>query len=454
MDDEFRTVVPIWSRRRLPHGYAGETISHAEQRGRYRVVTRAEAYAAYKDDEGQPRLWPSRVLFFDLLGISAMSTGPAALEDLRKLRPALEAAVDRAATEHPSFTQASTWFTDNAVVGAPFIHPDDTEDLIGGAEVSAAYLLLVCWGQGFLGRGAITFGEHYMDDSFVYGPALIEAVKLEKQARWPRVVLGESAIELERHHSTYYSGTLQSTQNSCLLRDEEDVVFVDHLGIYIDEEDDLDVRDHYLKLHKRATIEGLAKHPRYSEPWLKWRWLADYQNYALASRLVDPQPYLVPVDEVRALFASFLDPTWGTQPGSPWFVMDRRDRYRLNGMFDIGFLPSGPATYAVYRDEQRVYTGETGNLAARVGKHHLGRSPSSIKQSALRRNLAEHLGIAKAEDLKSGQVMMNDQQRDQLHEWLASCEIAWVEHDDKAAARAHERDLLREFAPVLNRRAG
>jgi hypothetical protein len=129
--------------------------------------------------------------------------------------------------------------------------------------------------------------------------------------------------------------------------------------------------------------------------------------------------------------------------------MDRQTRFRLDSM-DLGFLPDGPATYAVYRSDERVYAGETGNLATRVVKHHLARTPSSIAQSALRRNLAEHLGIATAADLKTGRAMLTDAQREQLHTWLLGCEIAWTEHEGKAAAIQHKRDLLAELMPLLN----
>jgi hypothetical protein len=295
-------------------------------------------------------------------------------------------------------------------------------------------------------------GDHYMDDSFVFGPALIEAVRLEKRARWPRVILDETAIEFERHHSTYFAEALQSAQSRCLVRDEEDVVFVDPLGIYIDEEDDPAALEHFLGLHRNATVTGLASHSRYSEPWLKWRWLADYQNHALASRLEDPEPYMVPVDSARALFASFLDPTWGTSPGSPWFIMDRRDRYRLDGMALEAFIPAAPAAYAVYRNGERMYVGETGNLHSRVIKYHLGRSPSSIMNSALRRNLAQHLGIAAADDIRAARRGLNESERERMRAWLLECEIAWTEHGDKASARAHQRELLTEFVPPLNRK--
>jgi hypothetical protein len=228
-------------------------------------MSRAEAYAAYRDSNGGPVMTRSCVLFFDLLGITAMSTAADAPELLRRLRPALEQAIDRADTEDVRDTQASTWFTDNAVVGRPLLHDELRESVIGAMEIAAAYLLLVCWGHGFLGRGAITFGEHYMDESFVFGPALVEAVALEKTARWPRIVLGASAVEAEREHSRYYSDALQSAQSRCLTCDDEETTFVDHLGIYIAEEDDPDTLDRHLTLRKRATEGALASHRAGSE---------------------------------------------------------------------------------------------------------------------------------------------------------------------------------------------
>lgn len=178
-------------------------------------MSRAEAYAAYLDADGKPQLRTSCVLFFDLLGIRDMATSEDAVAYLRELRPALEAAIDRAMTEDERFTQASTWFTDNAVVGAPVLQDMFIESIVGGTEVAAAYLLLVCSGRGFLGRGSITLGAHYMDEKLVFGPALIEAAKLEKSARWPRVVLSDAAINSELRQSRSYAHPLQIAQNAC-----------------------------------------------------------------------------------------------------------------------------------------------------------------------------------------------------------------------------------------------
>lgn len=46
-----------------------------------------DAYSAYHDDDGQPRLVPSRVLFFDLLEIKEMATGEHALDALKASSP-------------------------------------------------------------------------------------------------------------------------------------------------------------------------------------------------------------------------------------------------------------------------------------------------------------------------------------------------------------------------------
>lgn len=409
-----------------------------------------DPYAAFKDAEGQPQLWPSRVLFFDLLGISAMSKSPGALGHLRGLRPALQRAIERAATEERDFDQVSTWFTDNAVVAAPVGALEQTEWLLGGAEVSAAYLIVVCWQSGYLGRGAITVGEHYMDERFVYGPALVEAVELEKAARWPRIVLGETAIELERQHSRFYSDVLQSEQSLCLLRDEEGVVFVDALGIYIDEEDDPQDLDRNLKALRDATERGLVSCVPYSEPWLKWRWLADYQNHALAGRLSDPDPYVVPVGPANAQFASFLDPTWGTAPGSPWYRMDRQSRSSLAQPDVAGFLPAGPATYATYREDgERLWVGAARNLSARLEGGDLRATQAGIKKSALARAFANDLGIAKSDAIASGNYVPTADDVAHVHAELRQCFVACTEFGTFAMARDHARDLLEQFRPRL-----
>jgi hypothetical protein len=246
------------------------------------------------------------VLFVDVLGTSAMASSPNALQHLRELRPALERAAERSMVNDSGLLQASTWFTDNLVVATPIVGPIESEQALGWLEVSSAYLLLILAERGFLARGALAFGPHYMDEQFVFGPALIEAVEHEKSGRWPRVVLSPTAVAAERYHlSAYYGGGPHAMQRSCLLCDEEGVTFVDHLGIYIDEEDDAAVLEWFLHRHRAAIATGLADHAPQTEVHAKWSWLADYHNHTVQSRMRDPQPYVVNVSAPRHRFGPF-----------------------------------------------------------------------------------------------------------------------------------------------------
>jgi hypothetical protein len=408
-------------------------------------------YAAYRYDAGQLQLTPSCLLFFDILGTSEMSVASDAVDHLRRLRPALEAAIERAGTDDRVFDQASTWFTDNAVVATPLTNTTHSEVITGGMQVSAAYLLLVCWERGFLGRGAITVGPHYMDERFVFGPALIEAVALEKGARWPRVVLGHDAVAVERAHSRFYATPLRSTQSQCLCIDEDEVVFVDPLGIYIDEEHDENALDHFLDRHKRATVTALARYERSSEPWEKWRWLGEYQNHALLSRLRDPEPYLVPLDEQRHEFRDFLDDGPYTSPGSAWYALDRHNRVRASEPFGLDVLPDEPGVYAFYRGGARQYVGATKSLSRRIRDEHMSQSPS-IGNSALRRNLAQLLGIANAAAMRQAGARLGQSDVVRLAHWLRDCEIGWQEAQTEQDASSLARQLKREYLPPLNRK--
>jgi hypothetical protein len=409
-------------------------------------VSGAGNYSAYRDADGQPLMTPSCVLFFDILGTRQMSRAPDALEHLRLLRPALEAAVERAGTDEPVLNQASTWFTDNAVVATPLVDAYTSEAVTGGLQVAAAYLLLVCWGKGFLGRGAISVGDHYMDERFVFGPALVEAVELEKRAQWPRVVLGQDAISLERQHSAFYANPLTSAQSGCLSCDDDETIFVDHLGVYIDEEDDEAALDHFLTQHRRATEHGLEIHLDGDKPWEKWRWLAEYQNHALTSRLANPEPYMVDLGEQRHQFRDFLDEGPYTPPGSAWYVLDRQSRAKA-GQAD--FLPDTPGVYAFYRSNVRAYVGATGNLLRRVDKEHLGRSVA-MANSALRRNLAEMLGVGDAAAIRERRVRPSTSDVDRVAAWLDKCEIGWQECETEGDALALVAELRREHLPPLN----
>jgi hypothetical protein len=79
-------------------------------------------------------------------------------------------------------------FSDNIVISS---HADNGPRILGSAADIQGGLLAI----GFLSRGGIAFGPVYHRDAIVMGPALVEAVRLEKTADMPRIVVAESALQ-------------------------------------------------------------------------------------------------------------------------------------------------------------------------------------------------------------------------------------------------------------------
>jgi hypothetical protein len=247
-------------------------------------VSRQEAFDRYKAPDGTPRFAPSCVLYFDVLGITAMATGALAVAELPRLRSTLMRASERAGTEHASEPHGSTWFTDNVVIGTPLLRHVDREGALLFTIVNVSYMQLILLEEGFLGRGAIAFGDHFMDDRFVFGPALIEAVCFEKGTVYPRVALTPEAVQVVRDVApdSGYGDPAKAPVVRHLLQGTDDSVFVDVFGLWFSEEDKLEAINHLLPIHRRRIEDGLKLTSDRPEVHAKWQWMADYFNYALS----------------------------------------------------------------------------------------------------------------------------------------------------------------------------
>jgi hypothetical protein len=82
-----------------------------------------------------------------------------------------------------------SFFSDNFAVSAPVAHVQIIFKILAFATHE-----LLRW--GFLIRGAVTLGYLYHDyRGIIFGPALIEAVHMEKNARYPRLLCSDRLIE-------------------------------------------------------------------------------------------------------------------------------------------------------------------------------------------------------------------------------------------------------------------
>jgi len=143
------------------------------------------------------------VLYMDVLGFANLSVGSDARKHLDELLEALQAARDDALTEFTTGPHATTWFTDNVAVGFPVERVGNAAIAVSLAELMAARLQTGLAIRGFYWSGGIALGEAYMEPKFVFGRAIVEAVRMERAERehsggaMPRVLLSPVAAAVK-----------------------------------------------------------------------------------------------------------------------------------------------------------------------------------------------------------------------------------------------------------------
>lgn len=102
--------------------------------------------------------------------------------------------------------------------------------------------------------------------------------------------------------------------------------------------------------------------------------------------------------------------------------MHRRKRIPMNSLREAD-IPKLLGVYALYRKDKPMYVGKAKSLQSRVWKNHSGRGVS-MGDSAMRRNVAEYLGIANAKDIKDGLRSVTEDEA-KRRRWLDGCEITY-----------------------------
>ena len=138
-----------------------------------------------------------------------------------------------------------------------------------------------------------------------------------------------------------------------------------------------------------------------------------------------------------------MTPLWNELLAQP--AAELRDRAALDG------LPELPGVYAVFRGGEAVYVGKARSLLRRIRGNHCG-GGSTMTGSALRRNVAEMLGIASPGAIKSGAYVLSDAEVAAVKGWIAGCTLRYLTCASEAAALDHERGLKAEWRPRLTKR--
>ncbi|MEQ8407304.1 MAG: hypothetical protein RKH07_03420 [Gammaproteobacteria bacterium] len=267
----------------------------------------------YEPYAGDPiKLQLSFVCFADILGYSCLSKkaissghGEAFLVNIREaLTQAYTEVRERAKSWNESHQFFSVKvFTDNIVVGYPI---RNFADGFGESELGHLFTIFSEYQmnlaiKGFLVRGGIAFGQHYMDQDIVFGDALIDAVKQDVSGGAPRMSLSPSAVEALQHHLRFYSEPEHSPQSYHLLQDADGSVFINYLNNAFVAFPDGPIFYEIFEKHKDVLESGLSTYKSNPDVKAKFDWVARYHNYVIDDFFEsNPMPAGPDGDEVYA----------------------------------------------------------------------------------------------------------------------------------------------------------
>ena len=173
-------------------------------------------------------------------------------------------------------------FTDNIVVAYPLEHP---EIELGERELATLLMLLArvqagLAAEGFLLRGAISFGPHFQDEDIAYGLALLEAVDLDKSGWSPRLVIASSVEPWIARQLRTYGHVELAPHYDALLEDPHDGrLFVNYLDVVFENYSDFEINYALLGAHRETVNRGLEEYASDKHVLQKYEWLATYHNY-------------------------------------------------------------------------------------------------------------------------------------------------------------------------------
>jgi hypothetical protein len=114
-------------------------------------------------------------------------------------------------------------FSDTSVICGPY---DSHDDLLFISTWIMMYQYLMWKEERTFIRGAVVYGDSYSDENVIFGPALIDAYRLERcktKAAWPRVLIAQSVLdkttEEERRRDFF----------EFLRQDDDNLVYLDYL---------------------------------------------------------------------------------------------------------------------------------------------------------------------------------------------------------------------------------
>lgn len=233
--------------------------------------------------DGEPQLIDCAVLFFDLLGVSAKAKGSKAEGELRyfdrTIRDAFPYPIGAAAiAEAERGAYPASVFSDSVVQAVPIPSALPAAPAIFQVLIEVAQLQTELAMRRYFARGAITLDKFHSYDGLLFGPALVEAVGLERDiAINPRIVLSPAVSRALLEARAAGDEEKAFYEEAPVLVDEDGVAFVDYLTGSFQADPAIEMQDR-LRSHRDVVADQLKHQRTHFRRWSKHRWVAEYHN--------------------------------------------------------------------------------------------------------------------------------------------------------------------------------
>lgn len=186
------------------------------------------------------------VFYIDLIGTKEIIHSDKDNEMLNKIQICMKQLIDTIPIIMPSTDIQGCKikvFSDNIIIAIPsnFNRTDNNHPVIAINRMHAlvGFIQRYFLENNLLSRGAVTYGDFFIDDVFVWGAALIRSYTLENSiALYPRVIVDDNIIKIaesliiENHN-------INNLEMNKIKKDFDGIYFFDYLNF----PEDPDVRD-------------------------------------------------------------------------------------------------------------------------------------------------------------------------------------------------------------------
>jgi hypothetical protein len=231
---------------------------------------------------------PSVITYLDIMGFRGLVTERSAGEISHTLRILKERVQPGRDLVHEFHIQH---FSDLAVRVLPVIPGPGRGGDVWFEVLNVVYLQVSLIDEGILVRGGITFGDIVKSWGLLYGPGLIRAYELEREASVPRVLVDTRLLtkdlrtnSLLRNPDHDYKTEMKYIRR-LIRRDTDGKYFVDYLRAIASEFDPPETYLQFLEFHRKHIVQGLAKFKGDKEVLRKYKWLRAYHNATVARGL-------------------------------------------------------------------------------------------------------------------------------------------------------------------------